>query len=257
MWFNCFTFQVKTWDLPTSEKVFVISHTLGRKPRAWWHEEYCFRLILIPFISQSSFPVIHKVGHVNIFILCKFKNITDREIYYTIKIQIAMKKVNLYWNTLDSLLFLIYLHKKLYKNANVVNFVYYGKTRLSDIRCYMPLPSHHRRNEHVVSFTTWFTDGSDVEWFCYAAAYIHWGRWTKQRLFKKNWMTLVLFVGPLIALFCIWCRLPGFTSLNVMHPSELVWNLFSSSQVGFKSRFWLHCNFLSWIFDFQGQNLQM
>ena len=32
--------------------------------------------------TLSSFPVIHKVGNVDIFVLCKFKNMTDREIYY-------------------------------------------------------------------------------------------------------------------------------------------------------------------------------
>ena len=38
--------------------------------------------------------------------------------------------MNLLWNSLSSQEFPIYLHEKLYKNANVVNFVYYGELEL-------------------------------------------------------------------------------------------------------------------------------
>ena len=41
-----------------------------------------------------------------------------------------MTNVNLFWNWFGTQVFSMYSHLKLYKNANVVNFVHYGKTRL-------------------------------------------------------------------------------------------------------------------------------
>ena len=38
--------------------------------------------LLYNFEMHSSFPVMHKVGNVDIFVLHKFKSMTDREIYY-------------------------------------------------------------------------------------------------------------------------------------------------------------------------------
>ena len=49
----------------------------------------------------------------------------------SISIQSTMGNVNLHWNWWFSFkLFPIYLHQKLYKYANFVNFVHYAKTRL-------------------------------------------------------------------------------------------------------------------------------
>ena len=45
-------------------------------------------------------------------------------------IKSTMTNVNLHWNLFSSQLFPIYFPRKLHKNANFINFVCYGKTRL-------------------------------------------------------------------------------------------------------------------------------
>ena len=76
---------------------------------------------------------IHKVSNVGIFLLVKFENKMDREISHLNYNSKHMTNVNLLLNWLFCQLFTIYLHKKLYKIANIANFVYYGKIHKSHV----------------------------------------------------------------------------------------------------------------------------
>ena len=95
-----------------------------RWPRTWC-TDFILTVTIYQKAFQSSFPVIHKVGNAGVFVLLKFENIVDREI----------NQFNLsseHHNKCKFVLIPIPLLNvfNLFSNANVANFVYYGKPRM-------------------------------------------------------------------------------------------------------------------------------
>ena len=92
----------------------------------WWRDYEAF--LRTPVLNQTSFPVIHKFDNVGIFYYFNFENLMDIVISYLNfnskhydKCTLVVQLISLV-NT--SNLFSL-------ENANITNFVYYGKTWLS------------------------------------------------------------------------------------------------------------------------------
>ena len=99
-----------------------LSHldTMDKIKSAAWYWQYMY-------ITQSSCPVIHKFRYAGIFILVIFENKLDVVISHINfilkhhdKCKFALKLINSQFISIRSYT----------KNANIANFVYYGKTRL-------------------------------------------------------------------------------------------------------------------------------
>ena len=84
-------------------------------------------------ISRSSFPVIHKLGNVCISIQLSMEINWKQELNL---FQCKFTLVIMLWTIIEATDFSIHLIFKIkqYKNANIVNFVYYRKTRIFTAR---------------------------------------------------------------------------------------------------------------------------
>ena len=74
-------------------------------------------------LIQSSFPEIHKLGNVGIFVLLKFENtlpvvISHMHLFHKFALKITQ---------LVTMPNLIYFQQKLYSNVKIANFLYYSK----------------------------------------------------------------------------------------------------------------------------------
>ena len=79
-------------------------------------------------LVKSSFPVIHKVGNVLIFVLLKYENKLNVVFSHITFISKHHGKRKFAINSFRLQQFPIYSHQNLYKNDNFANFVYYEKT---------------------------------------------------------------------------------------------------------------------------------
>ena len=148
---------------------------------------YYLSLDISVVVQQLSFPIMHKVGKVGIFVLLKLKITKTQFLVTSILIQNIMTNRSLHkiffiWQLLP-----IYFHYKLYKNANIANFVYYGKTRLwlhtfPETVMEISLFTTTSRNVSVVKYGL-VPGNHTIFGFCHDSLKFSWIQWNS---FRKN-----------------------------------------------------------------------